>query len=250
MVKVKEDLTGKKFGLLTVVKQIEDYITPKGRHHDKWLCKCDCGKESEVVGYHLKEKNKIKSCGCYTKYRVIESHKKMNNYDLNSNEYGVGYTLKGDEFWFDKDDYDLIKEYCWRYNDHGYVVATGNNKKIISLHRLVMHADENNLDVDHKSHPPRNVHKKDNRKSNLEFVNDSQNSMNRAIRSDNKSGVTGVYLDKRSKKWVSNICIQGKRICFGYCETFEEAVDLRKKGELEYFGEHRYDAHNQTMQND
>ena len=33
MVKVKEDLTGKVFGRLTVIKQDEDYIDKKNRHY-------------------------------------------------------------------------------------------------------------------------------------------------------------------------------------------------------------------------
>ena len=36
-------------------------------------------------------------------------HKKYNTYDL-SGEYGIGYSNSGKEFYFDLDDYDLIKE--------------------------------------------------------------------------------------------------------------------------------------------
>lgn len=43
MVKVKKDLTGQKFGRLTVIEQAEDYIDSKGKHYAKWLCKCECG---------------------------------------------------------------------------------------------------------------------------------------------------------------------------------------------------------------
>ncbi len=63
MVKVKNDLTGKKFGRLTVLRQIEDYISPKGRYIAKWLCECECGNVTEVAGYQLTS-NRIKSCGC------------------------------------------------------------------------------------------------------------------------------------------------------------------------------------------
>ena len=33
MVKVKEDLTGKIFERLTVIKQIDDYVDKNGKHH-------------------------------------------------------------------------------------------------------------------------------------------------------------------------------------------------------------------------
>lgn len=64
MVKTKEDLTGKRFGRLIVLKQIEDYVVPSGRHHPQWLCSCDCGKENvKVLGTSLKNGH-TRSCGC------------------------------------------------------------------------------------------------------------------------------------------------------------------------------------------
>lgn len=39
MVKVKEDLTGKTFGLLTVIEQADDYVAPtSGKHYARWRC--------------------------------------------------------------------------------------------------------------------------------------------------------------------------------------------------------------------
>lgn len=246
MVQTKEDLTGKRFGMLTVIKQVEDYVAPRGRHYDRWLCQCDCGNTISVVGYHLKEKNKMKSCGCYSRKILPIIHAKENVYDLESKEYGIGYTDKGEEFWFDKEDYDLIKNYYWRYNNNGYVYTLEKGaKKYILLHRLVMDSfNIDNLDVDHKRHPPRNEHKVDNRKENLQFVNDSLNSMNRALRSDNTSGTTGVYWSNRDEKWIADIGIQQKRIRLGAFINFEDAVKARKDAEIKYFKDHRYDANN------
>lgn len=256
MVNVREDLTGKTFGLLTVIKQTEDYITPKGRHFDKWWCKCQCGNELAVVGYHLKEKNKVKSCGCYTSTRVYEAHKKFNEYDMDSEEYGIGYTSKDEPFWFDKEDYELIKIFCWRYGTQGYVHAANPKDdplslgvSMVTLHRLVMGAYEKDEDVDHIIHPDRNAHKIDNRKSNLRFVNDSLNSQNRTLRSDNTSGVTGVHYDTRNEVWVADICVIKNRIILGRFNDKDDAIKARKEAEVKYFGEYRYDANN-TKQND
>lgn len=57
------DLTGQKYGRLVVVKRVENYITPKGTQHSRFLCRCDCGKEISVRGHDLKTGN-TKSCGC------------------------------------------------------------------------------------------------------------------------------------------------------------------------------------------
>lgn len=37
------DLTGQKFGRLTVIKRVEDAITENGNKFTQWLCNCDCG---------------------------------------------------------------------------------------------------------------------------------------------------------------------------------------------------------------
>ena len=63
MVKVRDDLTGKRFGRLTVIRQVEDYVSPSGRRIPRWLCKCDCGNEVEALGSSLKSGD-TKSCGC------------------------------------------------------------------------------------------------------------------------------------------------------------------------------------------
>lgn len=53
------DLTGKKFGKLTVLKRIK--IQDEKEPH--WLCKCDCGNEKIIRGQDLRYGN-TKSCGC------------------------------------------------------------------------------------------------------------------------------------------------------------------------------------------
>ncbi len=55
-----EDLVGQKFNKLTVIQKIEN---KKQAGHTLWLCKCDCGKEVEVAGIHLKSGHTA-SCGC------------------------------------------------------------------------------------------------------------------------------------------------------------------------------------------
>ena len=69
MGKVK-DLTGQRFGRLTVIKRVENNRHGKAQ----WLCKCDCGNETTVIGSGLINGN-TKSCGCYNRERVSETHK-------------------------------------------------------------------------------------------------------------------------------------------------------------------------------
>lgn len=61
MVKVKEDLTGRKFGKLVVLERIEDYQEPNGRSRDQWLCRCECGNLTRRTAKSLKQ-SKNPSC--------------------------------------------------------------------------------------------------------------------------------------------------------------------------------------------
>ena len=55
----KTDLTGQKFGELTVIALDMEQQQRKA----KWICLCSCGKQTSVAGYNLKNGN-TRSCGC------------------------------------------------------------------------------------------------------------------------------------------------------------------------------------------
>lgn len=55
------DLTGERFGRLTVVKKSDKKY--KGDAHQFWFCHCDCGKEKEIYDRSLIT-GSTKSCGC------------------------------------------------------------------------------------------------------------------------------------------------------------------------------------------
>ena len=55
-----KDLTGKKFGELTVLEYDKEKSRKSGQTY--WKCKCSCGKECSVARKHLLD-GSIKSCG-------------------------------------------------------------------------------------------------------------------------------------------------------------------------------------------
>ena len=57
------DLTGKRFGRLTVIERAESRKQPKGGRSTRWLCQCDCGNVVLVNASTLKN-GESKSCGC------------------------------------------------------------------------------------------------------------------------------------------------------------------------------------------
>jgi len=60
------DLTGQKFGRLTVIERAEN----KGKK-TAWLRKCDCGNNCTVMGTHIKS-GRTHSCGCYHNEQLIK----------------------------------------------------------------------------------------------------------------------------------------------------------------------------------
>lgn len=60
---VSEDLSGRRFGRLSVIGKA-DVKKQHSYGHSMWVCVCDCGKETIVYGSSLLQ-GKTKSCGCY-----------------------------------------------------------------------------------------------------------------------------------------------------------------------------------------
>lgn len=79
-----------------------------------------------------------------------------------------------------------------------------------------------------------NGDKLDNRWDNLREATDSENNRNARRRKDNKSGVCGVYWEKRSERWLSTICFNKKHIRLGLFDLFEDAVKARKEAEKQF----------------
>jgi len=83
------DLSNKKFGRLTVIER--DY-----NHAKKgvfWKCLCDCGKERVVRSDRLKS-GETKSCGCYSKDKLIEYNQNTTAKNLINQRFGKLTVIK------------------------------------------------------------------------------------------------------------------------------------------------------------
>lgn len=246
MVKVKEDMAGWVMAehgvpdsLLTVIEQTDDYISPTGIHYSRWKCMCSCEKHNILYasGTNIRS-GEVKSCGCLKKAVVIrmgEINKKFNKYDL-TGEYGVGWTMNSNkEFYFDLEDYDLIKDYCWSENhpNGGYsmlMTYDSHIKKYVSFHRLLK--PEWNI-IDHIDRNTLN-----NRKNNLRQVTHAENMRNTTLRKTSKTGFIGVHERKSAKKnkWLAYIGINKEIKYLGVFQNKDDAIKARLRAEIEYFG--------------
>jgi len=129
-------------------------------------------------------------------------------------------SLKG---WNTKYAYNALK----LIDGKGYLFASINYKQY-RLHRLAwlyVYGEWPNI-IDHM-----NGVKTDNRLCNLRNTTHQGNHLNQKRNSKNTSGVTGVYLNKKSGIWCAQMKFNGKTYHIGSSKSFFEAVCMRKSEE-------------------
>ena len=85
----RKDLTGQKFGMLTVLHVDEEFEKIKNGRNTRWICQCDCGTIKSIIGTELTKKNKSqKSCGCLLKQRN-KNFGKITFKDLTNQRFGM-----------------------------------------------------------------------------------------------------------------------------------------------------------------
>lgn len=226
-----QDLTGQTFGRLTVLRRAEEKQTKNAY----WECSCCCGSQKHsIVSTTELRSGKIKSCGCLQKEIASIVHKKYNKYDL-TGDYGIGWTSNTNrEFYFDLEDYDKIKDYCWLENDQGYITSkTKDTNASLRMHRLILGLEKTDPIVDHK-----NTRRYDNRKENLRYSDKQTNGINRGANKNNKLGIKGIYQLKNGRYQAK--IHKDTKIYTKNSPILDEVIEWRKNKELELYGEFAY----------
>ena len=232
----KESLIGQTYGRLYV----NEFAGRDKKGHRLWKCVCICnGVNEKIVTTNDLHSGKTRSCGCLqceNRRKTGLSNKKQCEYDL-SGEYGIGYTSDRHEFYFDLEDYERIKDYCWSMSSNGYIENAskerGTGKSVrTSMHRLIMGCPDGKV-VDHIGGCGT---KNDNRKSNLRIATLSENSHNTKLRERNTTGCNGVNFCRQNGKYKAGIMINRKQIHLGYFTNLHDAVFARKKAEEDLCG--------------
>ena len=131
----------------------------------------------------------------------------------------------------DLDDVEKCKPYKWHRRRYNYIIATIPNGTRVSndkihLHRLISGYDGDDLNIDHINRNPL-----DNRKCNLRITNMQTNASNK-----DSTGVIRVP----SGRYQARVMRHYKSIYIGTYDTYDEALDARKKFVADY------DANDQT----
>ena len=255
-----EDLTGQKFGRLTVInrdleRDEKELRQGKRRGNVHWLCRCDCGNEKllSVTGWQLKSGH-TQSCGCLnseitaernrrdcTKInRVFRTKENIKEF-INDGVVRVYGDNNDGSFIVDVDDYYFIKNWFWRKDPKGYWTTNAKKedeetygKKSLRLHQLIAERkygkyDTKKLFPDHLSRD-----KSDNRKCNLVLKTNADNMKNRSLSKANTSGKTGVSYSESKGTWTAYITVNYETIYLGDFIKFEDAVNARLFAEKKY----------------
>ncbi len=135
----------------------------------------------------------------------------------------------------DKADYEWLSQYKWCVSIAGtkmYACRREDGKTIL-MHRFIMNAPQD-LVVDHIDGNGLN-----DRRNNLRLCTPTQNRYNCRVWTGT-SKYKGVYRDRKSGKWVANICYKRRCIYLGAYDSEAEAARAYDRKAVELFGEFAY----------
>lgn len=233
----KVDLLGKKIGKLLVVEKLGKRPNRGGQ---EWLCRCDCGRDDYVATTNsLNKKVGVRSCGCYSKEVRLKNLNSQEKEDLTGKKIGRLLIVK-EVASAEPGRHWLCKCDC---GNEEYVTSTSHLNRECEVKSCGCYGKDLVKELSKKY--TRNATKemyqeaskkiKETMKANNELVENTRISSisNKKLRSDNKSGCTGVTF--KDNKWVARISVSGVEHYLGSFVTKEEAIVARKDGEEKYF---------------
>lgn len=112
----------------------------------------------------------------------------------------------------------------------GYI-SIGIDGEKYQAHRLAIFYMEGRWpdQTDHINH----IHN-DNRWINIRTANHQENSRNKPMQKNNKSGISGVCWNKKWQKWIAQIKVDGESILLGAFKSKLNAAIARRTAEKEH----------------
>ena len=136
----------------------------------------------------------------------------------------------------DEEDYERVCQYKWtalvsRHTVYAYRAdrSTGE-RRTLYLHRFLLNPPED-MEVDHIDRDGLN-----NTRSNLRLATRRENMINRGMSPRNVSGYRGVSWAARDRRWLAQICVEGKTIHLGSFRDPAEAAKVYDEAAKEYHG--------------
>lgn len=205
----RTDITDQRFGKLVA----QEYLFEDHRNQACWLFRCDCGNE-KILSYNQVKWGGTGSCGCVRRERAGE----INKTDITGQRFGRLAAIRpterrhgsGSIVWECRCDCGNTVFYTVNQLRHGNVQSCGclyqESRTEWSANRKDLTDNTSISGLISAKHP----------------------------RTDNVSGVTGVFQDRKNGKWIAYISCQRKRHFLGVFEKKEDAVRARQRAELDF----------------
>jgi hypothetical protein len=203
------DLSGQRFGSVVALRPTEK----RGKDGSViWECRCDCGRIFEINRKNL-VRGGCRDCGCGCASKTGHGRKRP-QLDLTNRTFGELTALyktdkrdsHGCVIWHCRCSCGAEKDYSADELLHGRIVSCGHVR----------------------SENGKKLHE------NLHFVENScVEFLKRKKRSDNTTGITGVYRTKHGT-YAANITFNKVRHYLGTYATLEQAVEARREGVEKY----------------
>lgn len=217
------DLTGQRFGILTVKGLAQQH--PFNTNEKVWECVCDCGKTTLVRGYSLRS-GKTKSCGCLSVKTLAERSV--------DNDYSKKHGLSSSRIY---KNYYAMRARCYnpqndnysRYGGQGIRVCDEWLNSFEAFYEWAMANGYDDSKTIDRIDPNGNY-----TPENCRFADASLQGFNRNKQSNNKTGHKGVCKAPNGR-YRAYIKKNNKQIALGYYDTLDQAVAARATAEKEYF---------------
>lgn len=209
-----KNLVGQRFERLLVLEK----TNKKDKHGTTYYkCKCDCGKEIEVLSTLLTSGHK-RSCNCLRLETVKKVNKKYNRIEVEGDIAKIYFSNREGFTIIDSEDVDKVKNYCWAYNDRQKYPFAWVGDKIRFLHRVILPNENKKLVTDHI-----NRNKLDNRKSNLRLVSHGKNISNVGLTKANTSGYKHISYIKTRGYYSVSVMVDKKYNYIGNYVSLDKA---------------------------
>lgn len=136
------DLSGRRFGRLTVLKSVELDVKMKNGLRRGWLCRCDCGNEIIATQKDL-EHSGLKSCGCLLSDTAREKIRNnvMRHFD------GTTISAIQPDRPPNKNNKSGVKGVYWSGRERKWVAKIGVKNKSITIGRFMSLEDAKKQDL-------------------------------------------------------------------------------------------------------
>ena len=131
----KIDLTGKRIGMLTVIRLDKSEKRPNHGTRLFWLVRCDCGTVKTVLSDSLLKRNPNRSCGCLARNAQRHGRKPFGTYRTWSSMRDRCYSPNNDHYkWYGARGITICER--WRNSFPNFLADMGPRPEGLTIQRI------------------------------------------------------------------------------------------------------------------